>query len=272
MDEGQAPRTRQPRTSVASLLRCAVVLVTLEIVLCGKVGGGKSNGKSNGKTFSVTGTWALSETFIEKSRCSNATKGSSGIDCAYKLDARLATCLAHFFRGLTVTELGAGVGRYKTHVDNSGMAREYVAYDGLLNVAELTQGRVQHVDLTVDTPTLRRSDFALSLEVAEHIPAMFEQTLFRNIDRSNRLGIVISWSNMGSSQSAHGHVNPKRKSQVRQLFAPWGYVEDRNASAYLRTCATFLYLKRGIQVMRRTATAANTSGTSSLWTITPGRR
>ena len=189
---------------MASLLRCAVVLVSLERVLCGKAGGGKSNGKSNGKTFSVTGTWALSETFIEKSRCSNATKGSSGIDCAYKLDVRLATCLAHFFRGLSVTELGAGVGRYKTHVDNSGMAREYIAYDGLLNVAELTQGRVQHVDLTVDTPSLRRSDFALSLEVAEHIPAMFEQTLFRNIDRSNRLGVVISWSNMGSSQSAHG--------------------------------------------------------------------
>lgn len=64
---------------------------------------------------------------------------------------------------------------------------------------------------------------------------------------------VLSWSNMGASQSAHGHVNPKRKSQVRLLFAPWGYVEDRNASAHLRQCATFLYLKRGIQVMRRTA-------------------
>ena len=57
---------------------------------------------------------------------------------------------------------------------------------------------------------------------------------------------------MGSSQSAHGHVNPKRKSQVRSLLAPYGYMEDRNSSAYLRRCATFLYLKRGVQVFRRT--------------------
>ena len=44
--------------------------------------------------------------------------------------------------------------------------RSYLAYDGLANVSELTQGRVIYADLTVDNPTLRRSDYALSLEVA----------------------------------------------------------------------------------------------------------
>lgn len=215
-----------------------------------------SSGKSNGKTFRATGAWSLSQAYIERNRCSNFTAGDTGIDCTYKLDERLATCLAHFFRGRSVTELGSGVGRYKRHVDATGLAGVYAAYDGLSNVAELTRGRVTFVDLTVDNPGLRQSDFALSLEVAEHIPARYEQTLMRNIDRSNTRGIVISWSNMGSSQSAHGHVNPKRKSQVRALFAPHGYVEDRNASAYLRRCATFLYLKRGIQVMRRNASSA----------------
>lgn len=99
-----------------------------------------------------------------------------------------------------------------------------------------------------------RSDWALSLEVAEHIPVHFEQTLLRNWDRANSQGIVLSWSNMGSAQSAHGHVNPKRKSQVRLLLGPLGYVEDRNASSTLRRCATFLYLKRGVQVFRRNQT------------------
>jgi hypothetical protein len=98
---------------------------------------------------------------------------------------------------------------------------------------------------------LVRSDWALSLEVAEHIPVQFEQTLLRNWDRANSQGLVLSWSSMGSAQSAHGHVNPKRKSQVRLLLSPLGYVEDRNASAVLRRCATFLYLKRGVQVFRR---------------------
>ena len=169
----------------------------------------------------------------------------------------------------------------------------YTAYDGLADVATLTNGRVHALDLTVDSQArasrhmhgtctahasrayawrmhmlgsrrtctaasarqaLVRSDWALSLEVAEHIPIQFEQTLLRNWDRANSQGIVLSWSSMGSAQSAHGHVNPKRKSQVRLLLSPLGYVEDRNASAVLRRCATFLYLKRGVQVFRRDQT------------------
>ena len=204
----------------ATLLRCALVLTQL-------LG---PQAKSNGISFRGTGAWTLSEEYVARNRCNATGTGhrdtppgqdsdASGIDCTYKLDHRLAACMAHFFRGLSVTELGAGVGRYKRYVDATGLAGEYTAYDGLSNVAALTRGRVQFVDLTVDSPNLQRSDFAISLEVAEHIPAKFEPTLMRNFDRSNRQGIVISWSNMGSSQSAHGHVNPKRKSQVRSLLA-----------------------------------------------------
>ena len=73
----------------------------------------------------------------------------------------------------------------------------------------------------------------------------------RNIDRANTKGVLLSWSNLGGKQSAHGHVNPKRKSQVRSLLCEYGYIEDRNTSAYLRRCSTFLYLKRGVQFFRR---------------------
>ena len=209
-------------------------------------------GKGNGKTFRKSGAWTLSKEYVSQNRCSNKTRAPDEleVECAYKLDRPLAGCLAHFFRGSSVSELGAGVGRYKRHVDATGFAGPYTAYDGLSNVAALTRGRVQYLDLTLENYNIRRSDYALSLEVAEHIPPRFEATLLRNYDRANRQGIVLSWSNMGSSQSAHGHVNPKRKSHVRMLLAPFGYAEDRNASAYLRRCATFLYLKRGIQVFR----------------------
>ena len=210
--------------------------------------------RSNGKTFQSTGAWTISREYAASNKCQNGRTRDPDeleVECAYKLDRRLASCLGHFFRGLSVSELGAGVGRYKRHVDASGLAGPYTAYDGLTNVSTLTRGRVQFADLTVDNPSIRRSDFALSLEVAEHIPHKFESVLLRNYDRANRQGIVLSWSNMGSSQSNHGHVNPKRKSVVRLLFGKYGYAEDRNASAYLRQCATFLYLKRGIQVFRR---------------------
>ena len=222
--------------------------------------------KHNGKSFRSTGAWTLSHEYMHQNRCKNDTSAfgaTNEIECAYKLDARLASCLASFFRGLSVTELGAGVGRYKRVVDASGLAREYTAYDGLSNVAALTRGKVSFADLTVDNVHLRTSDFALSLEVFEHIPAQFEQALLANINRANRLGIVVSWSNMGATQSQHGHVNAKRKSQVRMFLAPFSYVEDRNASAHLRRCATFLYLKRGIQVFRRGWSQANRTTVST---------
>ena len=139
-------------------------------------------------------------------------------------------------------------------VEGTGLTGAYTAYDSLADVANLTEGRVHPLDLTVDSQAIVRSDWALSLEVAEHIPAHFEQTLLRNWDRANAHGLVLSWSNMGSAQSAHGHVNPRRKAQVRLLLAPYGYVEDRNASSYLRRCATFLYMKRGVQVFLRNQT------------------
>ena len=87
--------------------------------------------------------------------------------CSYKLDRKLARCLAAFFSGRSVTELGAGAGRYKAFVRAAGNVTAYVAYDGLPNAAELSGGLVETADLSVDQPSLRRSDWAMSLEVFE---------------------------------------------------------------------------------------------------------
>lgn len=217
-------------------------------VLLSIAGAGRSG--PEGKTFSSTGAWALSSSYVRASirRCDlRRDPGMLEVECSYKLDRRLAECLSHFFRGRSVTELGAGVGRYKRVAENSRLVGQYSAYDGLSNVSALTRGRVEYADLTIDQP-FNQSDFTLSLEVAEHVPKAFEPVLLRNFNRSNRMGIVLSWSNLGSSQSKHGHVNPRRNSQVREVMAPFGLTEDRNASAYLRRCAVFPYFKRGIQV------------------------
>ena len=68
----------------------------------------KSSGKSNGKSFRRSGAWVLSKEYMAQARCNQS--GIPAIECAYKLDERLATCLAQLFRGRSVTELGAGVG------------------------------------------------------------------------------------------------------------------------------------------------------------------
>ena len=316
-----------------------MLLRALVLALVWPAHAGKSSGKSNGKSFRRSGAWVLSKEYMAQARCNQS--GVPAIECAYKLDSRLATCLAQLFHGRSVTELGAGVGRYKRFVEGTGLAGECWPlfsphpqqphsgrpgpalalsrawprlssrcvhgvrrprrrghaderarararpHGGLAGVCITAHARHMHgtctaharhmhgtCTCTARAPAWRmhmlggrrtctaasarqalvRSDWALSLEVAEHIPIQFEQTLLRNWDRANSQGIVLSWSSMGSAQSAHGHVNPKRKSQVRLLLSPLGYVEDRNASAVLRRCATFLYLKRGVQVFRRDQT------------------
>ena len=119
--------------------------------------------RSNGKTFQSTGAWTISKEYVAKNRCNNGRirePDELEVECAYKLDKRLASCLGHFFRGLSVSELGAGVGRYKRHVD-AGPRR---APRGLRWADERDPndcGRVQFADLTVDNPssadpTLRR--------------------------------------------------------------------------------------------------------------------
>ena len=213
--------------------------------------------RGEGKAWTLSsGAWRITGKKLSKTNECDDGRGNTvhGPECAYKLDASLATCLAHVFRGMSVTELGGGLGRYKRHVEGSGLTRAYRCYDGISNVAELSGGRVQFADLSVDSPTLVRSDFALMLEVGEHVPKRFEDTLMRNVDRANRFGIVLSWSNIGKGRSQRGHVNPKRKALVRSLLGSHGYREDRNSSSYLSKYATFLYLKRGMQVFRRNST------------------
>ena len=80
----------------------------------------KSSGKSNGKSFRRSGAWVLSKEYMAQARCNQS--GIPAIECAYKLDERLATCLAQLFRGRSVTELGAGVGRYKRFIEGTGLA------------------------------------------------------------------------------------------------------------------------------------------------------
>ena len=174
--------------------------------------------KRDGKERLASGAWTISKDYIRNAGdCSDPSdppslRWSAG-QCSYKLDRKLARCLATFFSGRSVTELGAGAGRYKAFVRAAGNVTAYAAYDGLPNAAELSGGLVETADLSVDQPSLRRSDWAMSLEVFEHIPRRFEDAVRRNVDRAAGDGVVISWSVMGGSQSEHGHVNPKRKTQ-----------------------------------------------------------
>ena len=199
--------------------------------------------KGHGKEFLPSGAWTVSDDYAKsaKQKCD---------DCIYKLDRGLALCLARFFGAATVTELGAGVGRYAKFIEKVGLGAHVTAYDGMPDVEVRSKGRVQHADLAFQ-PSLSRSDWAMSLEVAEHIPAQFESNFLRNIDCANRQGVVLSWSELPERRGGIGHVNARNRGYVPRRMRQRGYEYNRNASSVLRSCAAKHYLRSGILVFER---------------------
>ena len=246
-----------------------------ETIAAGRVG--------NGKFALSTGAWYINDKYLRDRGASSGRVCPEGTTCGYKLDERLAQCLAERFAGGTVTELGGGTGHYKRAMLRSGRVRRYVAYDGVPDIERMTSGEVHWADLSAPQPYLVTSDWALSLEVAEHIPPEFEAAYLANLDAANTRGLAcarprsaarhaarpyaarcarrISWSHLSAArgQSAHGHVNAKPARSVRALFLSRGYVEEVNSTRYLRRCATFPYLRNGIMFFQRDAGAASAS-------------
>ena len=64
---------------------------------------------------------------MQDSYVSNAKRRCD--DCSYMLDTALAGCLARFFQGRTLTELGAGIGRYAKAIRASGLTGRVITYD-----------------------------------------------------------------------------------------------------------------------------------------------
>lgn len=105
----------------------------------------------HGKVPLSTGAWYLTDEYVAKaiSKCPEATVREEGVQaCTYKLDVGLAACLSVFFTGATVTELGAGVGRYTRFLQASGRTRGVVAYDGMPDVENKSRGIVHWADLS----------------------------------------------------------------------------------------------------------------------------
>jgi hypothetical protein len=223
--------------------------------LMGEAAQAQAAGKTgNGKFMLSTGAWFLTEKYLTTHGANRNLTCDDGVTCSYRLDKKLVACLAAFFAGASVTELGGGTGHYQRAIMASGRVARYTAYDGVPNIERITQGRVHWADLSAEQPALVRSDYAMSLEVAEHIPPQHEAAYLANIDRANTRGLVISWSHFSAAkgQSAHGHVNAKSIRAVRELFKARGYTEQHNTSRHLQRCSTFPYFRTGITYFQRT--------------------
>lgn len=170
-------------------------------------------------------------------------------------DRPLADFLAHHvFKDQTVVDLGAGLGHYgKIFQEPNSPVKAWVGYDGAINVEEVTEGLVRFMDLTQPHATDERScvqaDWAMSLEVAEHIPVVHTDAYLRNIRCHARVGAVISWG-LPEQTGGLGHVNCRTEADAVAAVEKWGFKADWDLTKQLREVATLNHFKKTPVVYR----------------------
>ena len=171
-----------------------------------------------------TGAWSLSAAYL------------------YVLDLGLAAALASTLRGRSVIELGAGKGCYTAWLRAAGV--DVRGFDGAPGVDRLTGGLVQQADLTLPLRLERPAEYALCLEVAEHIPKRHEAAFLDNLRRSGSRGLILSWSTF-ADQASNGHVNPRSNAWVVRRLVALGFEHDVATQQRLRASVHSLPWFRG---------------------------
>ena len=92
----------------------------------------------------------------------------------------------------------------------------------------------------------------MTLEVAEHIPADFEEIFLDNVIRHARSGIILSWAVPG--QGGYHHVNLRSNDYVIAKMDSLCFAHDLTNSTRLRQLATFGWFKNNVNVFHRKQT------------------
>jgi len=110
-------------------------------------------------------------------------------------------------------------------------------------------GHVFQADLTEPLPLeCFEADWALALEVAEHIPPDLEEKFLENLFHVAERGVVISWCVPGND--GFGHFNGRPPEYVTKIFRERGFRELDPSD--LRAAATLPWFKTNIRIFERT--------------------
>ena len=172
----------------------------------------------------------------------------------HQYDPLLSGALVAFFAAegaRTVVDLGCGMGSYVRHFNKHGL--HAAGFDGNPFTPQLSRGTCAVLDLSVVIDVVTPHDWAVSLEVGEHLPKQHEDAFLENLHRHNAHGLVLSWARKG--QGGTGHVNEQNNDYVKAKVCAMGYVNDVEAETTLRKASKLSYFKHTIMVFRRVAEA-----------------
>ena len=164
-------------------------------------------------------------------------------------DTHLTKEVSILLKGKRVGAFGDGPGLYKQYYDGTGLLEVYDAYDGAPFIETETSGNVKFLDLSIPQYGLPIYDWVICLEVAEHIPVMYEDIFLSNLVRHAKSGIILSWAVPG--QPGHYHVNNKPLSLVVESMKKLGFERDEKMSKFLQMRAHNGPLKNNTNVYYR---------------------
>lgn len=161
-------------------------------------------------------------------------------------DSALAAALADMLDGLTVVDLGCGLGDYVKAMESRV---KIDGFDGNPNTPELTGGRCGTLDLSEPWNLEEPYDAAMLLEVGEHVPPEHETAVIDNAVKAARKLLVVSWATPG--QSGHGHFNCRPIEYVTERFQERGWTLDVERTEVLRNAASVSWFKTNLLVFHK---------------------
>ena len=132
----------------------------------------------------------------------------------------LAEWIALYLRGqedVPVYDFGCGMGSYMRHLRAAGF-RRVVGFEGEVPLRPDCDG-IMAQDLTLPFRAGAPGN-ALCLEVAEHVPAEFEDVLLDNVAAGCGASLILSWAVRG--QGGDGHVNCRDNEEVVERLSRRG--------------------------------------------------
>lgn len=149
----------------------------------------------------------------------------------------------------SVADFGAGSGHYAKWLNDTGLVTAY-AFDGSPDIELVTKSAVRSADLGKPLQLGQTFDWAICLEVAEHIPPELTPAFLRNLDAHAKEGLVLSWARPGLQ--GLGNANPKSEQEVLRLVSEHtGLQLDTELTAQLRGAAAVALLAETVMVLSR---------------------
>ena len=162
-------------------------------------------------------------------------------------DNNLSNALLDFFKKNkcnSLVDFGCGTGDYVNHFNSNGLKAD--GFDGNPSTPKLTKEICGVLDLSEPQKLNKEYDWAMSLEVGEHVPSKYESIFIENLHNNNNKGIVLSWAIEG--QGGYGHFNERNNSYIKDILLNLGYINNAESENKLREGSSSPWFKITIMV------------------------